>query len=273
MKKSTLLTAILSFFLLPGFIFAQPDLGTLEDFVLFTAAGQFEVSPGIGTVATGDVGTNAGAFLGFPPGTLIGTKFEETEAPIPAMDVMDLYDELFMWPGICTVIGSTLGNGQTLTPGFYCIGEASTLVGDLVLDGDGLYIIQIKGGALATAAGSSVTLTGGAHCDSVFWLVEGAFSVGPGAVFRGTVVNVGAINLAFGSTLLGRALSTAGAINVSSFVNANVAICQDNTGTDIEPIDIDNIPTLGQWGLIILGLLFTVFAVVMIRKRAFTTVS
>ncbi len=73
MKKQLLkaLIAVL-LFLMPYLNFGQaPDLGDANGFVLFTAAGAFDVL-GASTVVTGDVGTNVGAFTGFPPGTLIG---------------------------------------------------------------------------------------------------------------------------------------------------------------------------------------------------------
>lgn len=270
MKKSTLFTAIVSLFLLSGHIFAQPNILGLGDFALFTATGAFEVT-GNATVVDGDVGTNAGAYAAFPPGTLNGTAHlpGSTEAADAATDVMDLYTELDTWPGGCTVLGVGLGNGQVLTPGVYCIGAATTLNGNLTLDGNGLYIFQIDG-AFATGLASSVTLINGAELCDVWWQVNGQFDLGFFSVFRGTVVVNGAINLFSGSTLLGRALSRAGAISVGNNVTANSS-CNDEP--DIVPPPLDDIPTMGQWGLIILGLLFTVFAVVVIRKRAYFTAS
>ncbi len=177
MKKSTLLATILSLFLLPGFIFAQPNILSLGDFALFTAAGAFEVH-GNATVVDGDVGTNVGAYAAFPPGTLNGTAYlpGSTEAADAATDVMLLYTELDTWPGGCTVLGVGLGNGQVLTPGVYCIGAATTLNGNLTLDGNGLYIFQI-GGAFATGLASSVTLINGAEICDVWWQVNGQFDL------------------------------------------------------------------------------------------------
>ncbi|MDO9261862.1 MAG: hypothetical protein Q7U08_07975, partial [Flavobacteriaceae bacterium] len=53
-----------------------PNLGTTTNFALFTAAGAFD-NTGVTTSVTGDVGTNAGAFNAFPPGTLVGQKYIE----------------------------------------------------------------------------------------------------------------------------------------------------------------------------------------------------
>lgn len=52
------------------------------------------------------------------------------------------------------VIGTTLGNNQVLTPNIYCLGAASSLNGDLILDGEGdpnaIFIFKING-ALSTS--------------------------------------------------------------------------------------------------------------------------
>ncbi|HSK11995.1 MAG TPA: hypothetical protein VK907_02215, partial [Phnomibacter sp.] len=50
-----------------------PNLRSASNFAVFTSAGAFS-NVGLATIVTGDVGTNVGAFAGFPPGTLIGTK-------------------------------------------------------------------------------------------------------------------------------------------------------------------------------------------------------
>jgi hypothetical protein len=51
--------------------FAQvPNLGVASSFALFTSAGAINnLGP---TVITGDLGTDVGAFNGFPPGIVIG---------------------------------------------------------------------------------------------------------------------------------------------------------------------------------------------------------
>ncbi len=56
---------------LPKINFAQtPDLGTASGFALFTAVGAFNNTGA--TNVTGNIGTNVGAFTGFPPGTFTG---------------------------------------------------------------------------------------------------------------------------------------------------------------------------------------------------------
>jgi hypothetical protein len=104
-------------------------------------------------MVTGDIGTNVGAFTGFPPGIVIGAiHVADVVSAQAATDVMEAYGDLSaMTCG--TVIGTTLGSGQILTPDIYCLGAASTLNGDLLLDGqcdpDAVFIFKIDG-ALAT---------------------------------------------------------------------------------------------------------------------------
>jgi hypothetical protein len=124
-----------------------PPLGVTASFALFTAVGAF--SNDGATNVTGDIGTNVGAFSGFPPGIVIGQiHVADGVSAQAATDADEAYSYL---SGLdCNeVIGTTLGNGQVLTQNIYCLGAASTLNGDLVLDGggdpDALFIFKIDG--------------------------------------------------------------------------------------------------------------------------------
>jgi hypothetical protein len=111
----------------------SPDLGTTENFALFTSVGAFN-NTGAATLVTGDVGTHVGAFNAFPPGILFGQI--HVANPVSAQAATDV-DVLYSYLDGLTcgsVIGSTLGNGQILVPGIYCITEATSLKGDLILD-------------------------------------------------------------------------------------------------------------------------------------------
>ncbi|MEO6584006.1 MAG: ice-binding family protein, partial [Ferruginibacter sp.] len=187
----------------------KPDLGTASTFALFTAAGAF-ANDGTSFI-TGDIGTNVGEFTGFPPGIVIGQiHVADPASAQAATDVLVAYSYL---SGITCgqVIGTTLGNNQVLGPDVYCLGAASTLNGDLVLDGQGdpnaLFIFKIDG-ALATSTFANVVLINSASLCNVYWQVNGAFALGEGSVFRGTLLINGAIALNNLSTLFGRALST-----------------------------------------------------------------
>ena len=205
---------ILFLILFPHINFGQaPNLGAASSFALFTGAGAF--SNDGATVVTGNIGTNVGAFTGFPPGIVIGqTHVADAASGQAAASVNTAYG--FLSGVTCgQVIGTTLGNGQILTPNVYCLGAASVLNGDLILDGqcdpDALFIIKING-ALSTNTLSNVILRNNASICNVYWQINGALELGPGSVFRGVVLGNGAIELLEGSSLFGQGLTRAGAI-------------------------------------------------------------
>lgn len=209
---------------------SAPPLGTTSGYALFTAAGAFS-NIGNATVVTGDVGTNVGAFSAFPPGTLVGQRHVADPASAQAAtDVAIAYSSLS--EETCgAVIGTTLGNNQVLTPNVYCLGGASTINGNLFLDAQGdpnaLFIIKING-ALATSTLANVILINSASLCNVYWQINGAFSLGVDATFRGTALINGAISLLEGSSLYGRALSKAGAIDLH---NNKVAVASQPVAT------------------------------------------
>jgi len=195
---------------------SPPNLGAASSFALFTAVGAFS-NIGAATYVTGDVGTNVGAFTAFPPGTVVGQiHVADPTSAQAATNVATAYSYL---SGLTcgSVIGTTLGSGQILTPNIYCLGAASSLNGNLILDGQGnpnsLFIFKING-ALSTSTFANVTLINSASLCNVYWQINGAFSLGDHSVFRGTIVADGAISLLEGSSLFGRGLSTAGAIDL-----------------------------------------------------------
>ncbi|MBL0111483.1 MAG: DUF3494 domain-containing protein [Saprospiraceae bacterium] len=69
-------------------------------------------------------------------------------------------------------------------------------------------------GALATGSAANIVLTNSANRCNVYWQINGAFELGTNSSFQGTVLAGGAITLNVGSSLSGRALTTAGAINL-----------------------------------------------------------
>ncbi len=215
--------ACLIFILYQPILYAQPvDLGVASGFAVFTAAGAF--SNDGATEVTGDIGTNVGAFTGFPPGIVIGSiHVADVISAQAATDVAIAYGQLSaMTCGV--VLGTSLGSGQILTPNIFCLGAASTLDGDLILDGqcdpDAIFVFQIDG-ALATTSMSNVILVNSASLCNVYWQVNGAVTLGPSCVFRGNIVAAGAIHTLEGAVLFGRALTTAGAIDMHNNIVNN----------------------------------------------------
>ena len=132
------------------------------------------------------------------------------------IDLTALYDALMAMPSTDTH-AAVFGNSETLLPGVYNVAAASSLAGILTLDGNNdttsLFIIR-TGGAFNTGAASSVVLTNGARARNVYWISEGALSLGAGTVMKGTLIaNNAAISGEASSDLEGRMFSTTGAVS------------------------------------------------------------
>lgn len=226
MKKPLLHFVFFFSLLIPIINSAQaPNLGTASSFAVFTSAGTF-TNDGT-TNITGNIGTHVGALTGFPPGIVYGQTHVANATSLQcSTDVATAYTELAS--RTCgAVISVTLGNSQTLTPGTYCTGAASTLNGTLILDGQGdpnaVFIFQI-GGAFSTSASSNISLINSATLCNVYWQVGGAFSLGASSVFRGAVLVNGAVSLLEGSAIYGQVLTKAGAIDLHNNIVLKSAI-------------------------------------------------
>jgi len=202
--------------LAPGIVFSQtPNLGASSTFALFTADGAFNGDPASSVV--GDIGTNVGMFT--PPGFHVGQVHVSDPTSVQAaLDVASAYG--YLASRTCgAVLTTPLGNGQILAPNIYCLGGASVLNADLILDGGGnpsaVFVFQL-GGALSTNPASRILLINGASLCNVYWQINGAFNAGSNTLFQGTIIADGAINLGNGAVLSGRGLSTSGAISTSA---------------------------------------------------------
>jgi hypothetical protein len=215
---------------LPQVSFGQvaPALGAATSFSLFTAVGAVNNSGA--TIINGDIGTNAGAFSGFPLGVVNGSiHVADTYSTQAATDVQTAYGYMSTIPCVTplTVYGGT--PAVTLAPGSYCVGTATTLAGTLVLDGGGdpnaKFFLRVSG-ALTTAANSLVLTQNGATPANVYWQIGGLVTLGQNSQMQGNLLVDGAINMIQGATLIGRGLSRGGAItidtNTSSLPNAVV---------------------------------------------------
>jgi len=137
-------------------------------------------------------------------------------------------------------IAASIVDGQTVFPGVYSISGAASVAGTLHLDAQGdptkLFVFRI-GGAFACGAATIMVLDGGAQANNVFWIAEGASSVGAGSTFKGTlIVNAGAVAFGASSTLEGRCFTLGGAITFGP-ATANIPI-----GTP--PINLGTLPSL-----------------------------
>jgi len=202
-------------FLSPTNTFAQlPNLGTAENFVVFTTIGALS-NTGVSNI-TGDIGTNDGAMAGFGAPTVVNGNiaWANSVAAQCAIDVQAAYNELFNTPATVVNHAPAFGAGETLAPGVYAIGAAGSVGGNLTLDAagnpDAIFIFQF-GGAFTVGASSRIILSNGATACNIFWIAEGAIAMAALADVKGTfIANNGAISLGAGGILEGRMLSTAG---------------------------------------------------------------
>lgn len=217
-KKHAFIFVSVILSLLTKFTYGQaPALGATDSFALFTATGAFTLN-GANTVF-GDVGTDNGAFTIAGSLDLNGTQHvQDTKSAAAATDVSTAYT--FLSTLTCdSTLTTPLGNNRVLVPGVvYCITNATTLNGNLILDGQNnpssIFNINIDG-TLSTNTSSTVTLINGASFCNVYWQVNGAISLGVNSYFRGTVIANGAISLLDSAQLEGRALSIGGDITTN----------------------------------------------------------
>ena len=196
------------------------NLGSVESFVFFSVEGAVG-NTGVSTI-TGDIGTNVGAITGFAsPSTVSGTTSHANATTTQAKkDLLNLYIHLSNIPVTVITHGPVFGNGETLNAGVYSIGAAGSLVGTLTLDGqnnpNALFIFKYVG-AFSAAANSKLILTNGLKAANVFWVAEGAISIGASSVMKGNLIaHTGAVSMGAGGDLEGRMLSTTGAVTFDS---------------------------------------------------------
>ena len=103
----------------------------------------------------------------------------------------------------------TLGS-ETLAPGVYTWAANVNIATDLTLSGgaNDVWIFQV-GGTLAQAGATTVTLSGGAKAQNIFWAVGGATTIAPAAHFEGIIISPSGIALQTGATMNGRMFSAA----------------------------------------------------------------
>jgi hypothetical protein len=94
---------------------------------------------------------------------------------------------------------------------------------------DAVFVVKVYG-AFEAVSLAAVKLINGAQSKNVFWIINGAVSLGDYSDFKGTIVcNNGAVDLKLGTKLEGRAMTTVGALTTAT-VNVNVpaGTCNSN---------------------------------------------
>lgn len=107
-----------------------------------------------------------------------------------------------------TELGAGNIDGMTLSPGLYKWGTAVTVPNDVTLEGTSsdVWIFQV-GQDLLLGNGASVTLTGDARPENIFWQVAGQATLGTTSSFQGILLSQTLIELKTGATMTGRAFA------------------------------------------------------------------
>lgn len=204
-------------------------LGSIKKFGLFTSFGA--VANAATSAIVGDIGTDGGGTIsGFGTSTRVGSFYTADAITDQARIDLDFaYTALMAIPNTVTGHTPAFGSGETLNAGVYSIAAAGSLAGTVTLDGlgepDAIFIFKFAG-AFSVAAQSRVILSNGTRRCNVFWISEGAASMGTFTYMKGTVLaHNGACSAGANTSVEGRMLSTGGAIGFSTGVLYNDALC------------------------------------------------
>jgi hypothetical protein len=98
--------------------------------------------------------------------------------------------------------------GKTLTPGVYKWTNTVTIPSDVTLSGSAtdVWIFQIAEN-LTMSSATSITLTGGASPNNIFWQVAGEATLGTTSHFEGIILSMTGITFQTGASINGRALA------------------------------------------------------------------
>lgn len=193
------------------------SLGSAVKFALFSSIGAVS-NVGTSTII-GDIGTDLGAISGFGLPTLCGSIYNADAVTAQAKnDLVSAFNNLNSIPVTNSSHAVAFGGGESISAGVYTIGGAGSIDGTLILDGgqnpDAIFIFKFAG-AFSASAGSKVVLANLARINNVFWITDGAISLGASSTIKGTLIaNQGAVSIGAGSQFEGHIFSMGGAISI-----------------------------------------------------------
>lgn len=205
---------------------APVDLGQAVNYVILAKSA---ISATAGTLIVGDVGLSpadatyiTGFGLDAPPTTystsdLVTGKIwaPDYDAPTPVnlteavLDMEAAYtDAAGRTLPDATELGAGDIDGLTLSPGLYKWGTGVSVSNNVTLEGSStdVWILQI-GQDLLLGSGASVTLSGEARPQNVFWQVAGQATLGTTSSFQGILLSQTLIEFNTGATMTGRAFA------------------------------------------------------------------
>jgi hypothetical protein len=209
-----------------------PDLGTANNFAVFTSVGNVTNTIATPTSITGNVGTDdaTGVIINYLPLAIVGSEeINNATTDQVSTDVMALFTDLIgRGPATAHIVTYGLPGGETFLAGVYDHTGAGGITGKVILDANdipnAIFIFQSPG-AFSVSAGAEVELINGAEACNVFWvgstLAAGAaaMSIGANATMKGTLITRnGAVSIGDGAELEGRMLTVAGAATTNNSV-------------------------------------------------------
>jgi Ice-binding-like len=226
------------------------QLGTATPFAVLAGT---EITDVPTSAITGDVGLSpaAGSNDGLTQPEVTGTIYS-VDATGPAGSVDDPALLTLAKADLTTAFGSAAGQlptttyttldnqlgGQTLVPGVYAFGHASTAnitaASPLVLNGEGnvnaTFVFQASSD-LVTASNSVVQLENGAQACNVFWEVGSSATLNSASTFVGTIMALTSATLGTGATVQGRVLAENGAVTLDANTITTPTTCLTSSPT------------------------------------------
>jgi hypothetical protein len=192
----------------------------------------------------------SGTFLATFNGHMSNATFTTTsfDSAIGEADLISLYNQLsnITSTGTHPII---FGGDEIITPGVYETGAALTLNGSFTLAGgtaeENPVFIFRGPGAFTTAVGITISLTGNAKPENIFWMSDVAMSTAANVTMKGTMMGAaaggaGAMSTGADTDLEGRIFTKLGAVTLGA--NTKIVI-----PTGASPVDLGSLSTFALW--------------------------
>ena len=216
------------------------------------------------TVVNGDLGLTPGvAVTGFPPGTVVGGAIHINDAPAVAAKTaaQAAFTALNALP--CDF---TYGAGQDLTllspmtPAVRCFTSSALMTGPVVLNAAAGQDFVFKiASSLTVSNNATMTIGGGATACDVSWGAGSSATLGTNSSLLGNILAFASVTLGTSANLSGGAYALNGAVTLDT---NSVQACGSPASATSK-----SIPTLSEWGMILLAGILALVGLAAVRKR------
>lgn len=230
---------------------AQISLGGAQAFSVLGFSTITNTGP---TVVNGNIGLTPGTSItGFPPGTVVNGSIQINNAAalLAKTDIDTAFTAVNALP--CSVTYGADQDISALSPidanatPVICFTSSALMTGPLTITGTSGSPMVFKIGSTLTVSNNAVTtLAGGMTCDRVRWGVGSSATLGTNSTFVGDILAAASITLNTGAAAAGRMFALNGAVTLDTNTVSPCAL-------SVLPADVSSIPTLSEWGLIVLS--------------------